>query len=217
MKPIVLVNFKTYKEGTGENALKLAKTIEEVSKDYDAEFIISVQATDIKQIKDNVSIKVFAQNFELAEQGKFTGHVTAKAVKEAGADGTLINHSEYPLETEVIKNIIEKCKTLNLTSVACANDVPRATEISEFRPDYIAVEPPELIGGKISVAEAKPEVIENAVNAIKTNVLVGAGINKAEDLRVSLKLGAKGILLSSAIVTADNPKKALKGLLEGLK
>jgi len=190
MRPIILINFKTYKEGTGKNALKLAKIIDDISKNYDAEFIIAVQATDIKQIKDNVSIKVFAQNFELAEQGKFTGHITAEAAKEAGATGTLINHSEYQLETGVIKNIIEKCKSLDLTSVVCANDVPKAAEISEFRPDYIAVEPPELIGGKISVAEAKPEVIENAVNAIKTNVLVGAGINKAEDLRVSLQLGA---------------------------
>ncbi len=216
MKPIVLINFKTYKEGTGKNALKLAKIIDDISKNYDAEFIIAVQATDIKEIKDNVSIKVFAQNVELAEQGKFTGHITAEAVKEAGASGTLINHSEYQVENEVIKKIIEKCKSLNIVSVACANDVARATEISEFNPDYIAVEPPELIGGKISVAEAKPEVIKDAVNAIKSNVLVGAGINKAEDLRISLKLGAKGILLASAIVTSEDPGKALKDLLEGL-
>ena len=216
MRPIILVNFKTYKEGTGKNALKLAKIIEDISKNYEAEFIIAVQATDIKQIKDNVSIKVFAQNFEIAEQGKSTGYITAESLKEAGASGNLLNHSEYRLSNETIKQIIKKSNSLKLTTVVCANDVPRAVEISQFKPDFIAVEPPELIGGKISVAEAKPEIIEDAVKAIKTNVLVGAGINKAEDLRVSLKLGAKGILLSSAIVTAKDPKKALSDLLEGL-
>jgi len=217
MRPIILINFKTYKEGTGKNALKLAKIIDDISKNYDAEFIIAVQATDIKEIKENVSIKVFAQNIETAEQGKFTGHITGEAVKEVGASGTLINHSEYQLKLNDINKVIEKTRNLNLISVVCANNVSIAKKIAKFKPNYIAVEPPELIGGKISVAEAKPDIIEGAVKAIKSNVLVGAGINKAEDLRVSLKLGAKGILLSSAIVTADNPKKALKSLLEGLK
>ncbi len=216
MKPIILVNFKTYVQGTADNALKLAKIIDNISKEYDAEFIIAVQAVDIKEINKNVSIKVFAENIEDEQQGQGTGHVIAESVKEAGAVGTLINHSEYQVELDKIKNLIKKSKLLNLQSVVCANDVDIAGNVAKFEPDFIAVEPPELIGGTISVAEAKPEVIEDAVKKIKGNVLVGAGINKAEDLRVSLKLGAKGILLASAIVKAEDPEKAMRGLLEGL-
>jgi triosephosphate isomerase (TIM) len=216
MKPIVLVNFKTYVQGTGKKALRLAKIIEKVSKDYDAEFVIAVQPTDIKEISKNVSIKVFAENIEDQQQGQGTGHVIAESVKDAGAVGTLINHSEYQVGLDKIENLIKKAKSLNLKSVVCANDVNIAGNVAKFEPDFIAVEPPELIGGKISVAEAKPEVIENAVKKIKGNVLVGAGINKAEDLRTSLRLGAKGILLASAIVKAGNPEKALRNLLQGL-
>ena len=216
MKPIILVNFKTYIQGTGDNALKLAKIIDNISKEYDAEFIIAVQAIDIKEISKNVSIKVFAENIEDEQQGQGTGHVIVESVKEAGAVGTLINHSEYQVELDKIGKLVEKSKSLNLQCVVCANDVDIAENVARFEPDFIAVEPPELIGGTISVAEAKPEVIEDAVKKIKGNVLVGAGINKAEDLRVSLKLGAKGILLASAIVKAEDPEKAMRGLLEGL-
>ncbi len=217
MKPIILINFKTYKQATGEKALRLAKIIDKISKESNAEFIIAAQATDIKQIKGNVSIEVFAQNIEPFEQGKGTGHIIAESVKQAGATGTLINHSENQTGIENIKKLVAKAKELNLKSVVCANNVDIAEKVSEFEPDFVAVEPPELIGGDISVAEAKPEVIENAVKRIKGNVLVGAGINKAEDLRVSLKLGAKGILLASAITKAENPKEKIKSLLQGLQ
>jgi len=216
MKPIILINFKTYKQATGENALKLAKIIDEASKESNAEFIIAAQATDIKQIKDNVSVEVFAQNIEPFEQGKGTGHIIAESVKQAGASGTLINHSEYQTSIDNIKRLVAKAKELNLKSVVCANNVEIAEKISKFNPDFVAVEPPELIGGDISVAEAKPDVIENAVKRINGNVLVGAGINKAKDLKVSLKLGAKGILLASAITKAENPKEKINNLLQDL-
>ena len=114
MRPIILVNFKTYIQGTGDNALKLAKIIDNISNDYDVEFIIAVQATDLKEISKNVSIKVFVENIEDEQQGQGTGHVIAESVKDAGAVGTLINHTEYQVELNKIEILVKKAKSLNL-------------------------------------------------------------------------------------------------------
>ena len=46
----------------------------------------------------------------------------------------------------------------------------------------------------------------------KVPILVGAGIHSAEDVKVSLKLGAKGILISSYIVKSKNPEEKLTEL-----
>ena len=47
-----------------------------------------------------------------------------------------------------------------------------------MEPTYIAYEPPELIGGNVSVSSAKPEIIAQAAKACngKTKLLVGAGL-----------------------------------------
>jgi len=43
-------------------------------------------------------------------------------------------------------------------------------------------------------------------------VLVGAGIKSVEDVKVSLKMGAKGILISSSIIKSKNPEEELEKL-----
>jgi len=191
MKPIILVNFKTYKEGTGQSALELAKKLERVSKAHDVELIFAVQASDIHQIAKAVSIPVYAQHIDAVNYGSNTGFILPEAVKEAGAKGTLINHSEHQINMEEIERITKKAKFMGLKTVICANTPKIGHQVAKYKPDFIAVEPPELIGGKISVAEAKPDVIKDAVRLIGENVLVGAGVNNADDLRISLKLAQK--------------------------
>jgi triosephosphate isomerase len=84
--------------------------------------------------------------------------------------------------------------------------------------DFVAVEPPELIGGDISVSTANPELISDAVATIGAGkVLVGAGIKNAEDVRIALKLGAVGVLVASGVVKAADPVAALEDLCKGMK
>jgi triosephosphate isomerase (TIM) len=216
MKPIILVNFKTYKEGTGKNAVELAKKLEKMSKAYDVDLIFAVQAVDIPAVSNAVSVPIYCQHIDSVNYGSNTGFILAEAVKEAGAKGTLINHSEHQITMEEIERITKKVKFLGMKAVICANTPKIGEQVAKFKPDFIAVEPPELIGGKISVAEAKPDIIKDAVKLIGNNVLVGAGVNNADDLRISLKLGAKGILLASAIVKSETPDIALKNILKAL-
>jgi len=87
-----------------------------------------------------------------------------------------------------------------------------------LNPDFVAVEPPELIGSGIPVSKAEPEVVENSVKAAKNinrevKVLCGAGITTHEDYVKALELGAEGVLLASGVVKAKDQKRALEELV----
>jgi len=214
--PVIIVNFKTYAQSTGENAVKLAKICERVAKESRREIVAAVQAADIYRVSKAVSIPVFAEHADECEQGQNTGFVTMESVKEAGAVGLLVNHSEHRIAKESIKAIIEKAKRLGITTVVCAKDPKEAKELDKLNPDFIAVEPPELIGGDISVSTAKPEVIEESVGVVRgKRVIVGAGVKTKKDVEVAAKFGSIGILVASGVVKAKEPEKELKGLAEG--
>lgn len=217
--PLIIVNFKTYKESIGKNALKLAQICEKVSLDTNSNIAVAVQAADIYRIAQCVEIPVLAQHIDNVDYGQFTGHVLAEAVKEAGAIGTLLNHSEHRLSLDIIKNIINRNKNI-LEIIACAPTSEISAEIAKFKPSFIAIEPPALIGGNVSVSTAQPELITNTVKKVKAvadiPVLCGAGVKNKEDVKIAMQLGAKGILLASGVTKAQNPEKVLRYLVSGL-
>ena len=94
-----------------------------------------------------------------------------------------------------------------------ASTLAKAKRIQWLKPNYIIIEPPELVGGKVSVSKAKPNLIFNVHRGLKTPFLVGAGIKTREDVKTAIKLGASGIAVSSAITKARNPGKVLRELI----
>ena len=212
--PIILVNFKTYPQGTGKKALVLTKTAEKVSLETDVCIAVAPQFTDISSIAHSTSIPVFAQHIDPIKYGSFTGHILAESIKEAGAVGTLINHSERQLKLADIDATIKKTQELNLISIVCANNPSVSAAIAALKPDMTAVEPPELIGTGIPVSKAKPEVVTNTVELIKQinpNIIVlcGAGITTGKDVAAALRLGTEGVLVASGVVKAKDPYKVL--------
>lgn len=206
MKPSVVVNFKTYKEATGKNALKLAKICSRFKN-----VIVCVQPSDFYLAKI-VKIPVFAQHVDLVDYGQFTGFILPEAIKAAGVQGTLLNHSEHRLKFRVLKRLVQRCKKIKLKTIICARTAREVGKYSALKPDFIAIEPPELIGGDISVSTAKPSLISDAVKRSKVPVLCGAGIHTRLDVTIALKLGAKGVLVASGVVKANNPANVLKEL-----
>jgi triosephosphate isomerase len=181
--------------------------------------IVCPQFADLKSVADAVKIPVFAQHVDPISPGSHTGHILPESMKESGCSGTLINHSEHKLQLEVIEKCVRRAKEINLKTICCAADVDEAREIAKLSPDYIAYEPPELIGSGIPVSKTKPEVVEQFVRAIKDVdpkiiPLCGAGISMGEDVAAALRLGCAGVLLASGVVKAENPEKALAGLLD---
>jgi triosephosphate isomerase len=212
--PIILVNFKTYSEATGKNALQLAKTAEKINRESGVCVGVAPQYVDIAPIAQAVSIPVFSQHIDPAKPGSFTGHVLPESVKEAGAVGTLINHSERRLKLADIDANITRAKEVGLVSVVCSNNSAVCAAVAALKPDMVAVEPPELIGTGIPVSKAKPEVVSGTVSLVRRinpNVIIlcGAGITVGEDVTAALRLGTQGVLVASGIVKAKDPYKAL--------
>lgn len=210
---IYVINFKAYGETVGKKGLEVAKVLDEFANDTGTDIMIAVPPTDIRLISEAVSIPVLAESFDIVEPGAKTGWLTLEAVVEAGADGTLLNHSEHRIHHDLIEAGVKKAKAAKKLVIVCAKDAIEGRELSEFKPDFIAVEPPELIGGDISVSKAQPELIAESVAASKVPVLVGAGVKNAADVAKAVELGARGVLVASGIVKAKNVKKAIEGLV----
>jgi triosephosphate isomerase len=129
-------------------------------------------------------------------------------VKESGAIGSLINHSEHPVDIITITELLKRMRSLNLVSIICTKNFNELKVVGKLEPDYIAIEPPELIGTKRSISTEKPSLISESFqyldsNGIKSKLICGAGINTAEDVRIALDLGSGGILAASSIVKSD--------------
>jgi len=215
MKQFVLINFKTYAGGTGKKGIRLAKEIAKFkSKKYN--LMVAPQLIDLKEII-KLKVPVVAQNSDAISFGSNTGGVLPEAIKEAGAGGVLINHSERRVKIGEIKKLVEICRGLGLISVVCGASLRAINNIVRFKPDYIAYEPKEFIGKNISVTSANPKVIVRAVQLVeklspKTNLLVGAGIHSRRDVLKAEELGAKGVLIAHKIVKAKRVGEVLKGM-----
>ncbi|MFC1655923.1 triose-phosphate isomerase [Patescibacteria group bacterium] len=216
--PTIIVNFKTYESATGDKALKLAKIHEKVAQETGLSFAVCVQPADVYRVSQEVSIPVFAQHIDPVVYGSNTGYVMPESMKEAGAFGTLLNHAERQIDEETLKKSIQRAKEVGLYTVVCANTPEMGAQIAQYDPDLIAVEPPELIGGNISVSNAQPEVITESVELIGDGkVLVGAGVKTGEDTKKAIELGASGVLLASGVTKADDPYAVLLDLAKGLQ
>ena len=214
--PIIIINFKTYEEATGDRALGLARICRSVAMRFGKRIIISPQFTDIYRISRETSAftPVFAQHIDDGI-GKFTGSVSPLAVKEAGAVGTLLNHSERRLTIEEIRKRIKAAKAYGLMSLCFADSIEESLKIASLAPEMIAYEPPELVGTGISVSTAKPSQITDFVSRVAPSVrrLVGAGISSAGDVAKALELGADGWGVSSAFTKAKDPERILTELV----
>ena len=213
---MIVVNFKTYSEGTGEEGVGLAGKCSEAAEATGEKVIVSPPLADLSRYQD-LDLEVFSQHLDPVGTGSHTGHVNAEELLRNNVSGTLINHSEKRIPAEMIEKAVERCKKTGLTSIVCAQNVEECEELSRFKPDFIAYEPPELIGGETSVSEAKPEVVQEAVKSSKVPVLTGAGIKTIEDVEKSIELGCEGVLIASGVAKNDKPFEKVVELCRGLK
>jgi len=217
-EPIIAINFKTYVQATGEGALRIAKAAERVYKETGVTIVVAPQLADLYRIAQEVEIPVFAQHIDPIKPGSHTGHVLPEAVKEAGAVGTLLNHSENRMILADLEAAIRRAEEVGLMTMVCSNNPAVSAAVAALTPNYVAVEPPELIGTGIPVSKAKPEVITNTVELVKkvnpgVKVLTGAGISTGEDVKKALELGTVGVLLASGVTKAKDPEKAIRDLV----
>jgi triosephosphate isomerase (TIM) len=213
----LVVNFKTYIEATGKKAIALARIADEVSRETGVTIIVSPQFTDIEPVAKTVDIPVFSQHIDSVRPGAHTGHVLVDAVKSAGAEGSLLNHSEKRINRSEIHESVKLCSVADLKSLVCADTTEASVDIAKMLPDMIAIEPPELIGTGISVSKARPELITESVKQIRrvnrgVRILCGAGVTTAEDVSKALELGSEGVLVASGVVKNKDPRGILQSM-----
>lgn len=212
----VLVNLKAY----AADAVGIATAAREVSEESGVRIAVAPQAARLAAVADT-GVETWAQHVSPVEHGSHTGSTLAEAAAMAGADGTLINHSERRLRLADVDGALDAAERADLETIVCANNPAQVGAAAALGPDAVAVEPPELIGGDVSVSQADPDIVEDAVAAAEAvddsvDVLCGAGISSGEDLDAAGELGAEGVLLASGVAKADDPRAALADLVEPL-
>lgn len=205
MKPIIVINLKTYKSGKNVDFL-----VNEIQK-VDSRIIIGVSSLDLGFLQ-KIKNPLYLQHVDSIDPGRNTGFVVPENAKKRGAKGVFLNHSEHRIDFKELKKSLGLCKKLKLKVLVFVNDSNMAKKVDKLEPDYLVYEPPELVAGNKSVTNAKPEVIKKITHAVKSKVLVGAGIKTKQDIDLALKYGAKGVAFASVITSAKNPRKVLKDL-----
>jgi triosephosphate isomerase len=212
----VLVNCKAY----AADPLEIATAARDVAAESGVRIAVAPQTAHLERVSET-GVETWAQHVASVEPGSHTGSALAEAVADAGAVGTLVNHSERRLKLADIDGALDAADRAGLEAIVCANNPDQVGAAAALSPDAVAVEPPELIGGDVSVSQADPDIVEDAVAAAASvdesvAVLCGAGVSTGEDLVAAGELGAEGVLLASGVAKADDPRAALADLVEPL-
>ncbi|MBN1170497.1 triose-phosphate isomerase [Candidatus Micrarchaeota archaeon] len=210
---MIVLNLKTY-QASFEKALLFTDIAGEVASETGVRIVICPPLAYLHEAAERYS-DVFSQHVDANGPGAYTGSVPAALLKTAHVKGSLVNHSEKRISN--IGETVESLHIAGLESIVCAATAKEAVSCADYSPGGIAIEPPDLIGGSVSVSEADPNIIINSVKAVKqvnnkTIVLCGAGIGKKEDVQKAIELGAEGILIASAFVKAGDHKAFLTDL-----
>ena len=211
----VLVNLKAYPC----DPVEVASAAASVETDS-ADIAIAPQAAHLSAVAET-GVETWAQHVSSVEHGSHTGSTLAQAVGDAGATGTLLNHSEHRLTLADIDAALDAADRADLSTVVCANNPEQIAAVTALGPDAVAVEPPELIGTGTPVSQADPDIVRDAVEAAEAvdpsvDVYCGAGISTGEDVVAASDLGADGVLLASGVAKADDPTAALESLVDPL-
>jgi triosephosphate isomerase len=219
--PLILVNLKTFKEGMGNRGHMIANAAQLVARESGVTIGIAPSYVDLHPLSHHFAIPVYAQHVDGFEPGAHTGHITAEALRTAGAAGSLVNHSERRLTLAEIEASVRALQAQKLISVVCSNNESTSAGAAALAPEYVAIEPPELIGSGVSVSKANPDIIRRSVAAVhainpQVRVLTGAGIQSGECVKIAVDLGTDGVLLASSVVKAKEPGAVFRDLVSKL-
>ena len=192
-KPIIAGNWKMHK--TIAEAIEFVNDIKDKVNNTDVEAVICAPFTLLKDLKEatkGTNIKIGAQNMHYAEQGAFTGEISAPMLKELNIDYVVLGHSErrqYFNETnETVNKKVVKALEEGIDPILCVGETLEEREASEtknvckkqtekalvgvsaedMKKVVIAYEPVWAIGtGKTATAEDANDVIAYIREVVK--------------------------------------------------
>jgi triosephosphate isomerase len=219
LKNPLIINFKNYEEISADRAIRLGETARKVAEKIQVEIILAPPHPVLALIAKEVEIPVICQHVDDEKMGPSTGFTVPEIAKSYGAIGSLINHSEHRIEMNSIASLVKRLRRLGMVSIVCAQEPQEVVEISTFEPDFIAIEPPELIGSGKAVSKENPTVITKSIEGAgsRSRIICGAGISDKEDVSKAIELGSQGILVASGVIKATSWDKKITELASGMK
>lgn len=219
MKRPLIINFKNYEEVSGNRAIKLADSARQVAENLQLEIVLAPPHPVLALIAKEIRIPVICQHVDDEKIGPSTGFIIPEIAKSYGATGSLINHSEHRIEMSSISRLVERLRKLDMTSIVCAQEPQEVVEISNLEPDFIAIEPPELIGSGRAVSKENPAIITKSIEGAgsRSSIICGAGISDKDDVSKAMDLGSQGILVASGVIKAASWEKKITELAAAMK
>lgn len=214
-----IINCKNY-EINKRNLTRLLSITQKISQKYKIKIAIA-PPQHLTGLVSGGSVTILTQHVDNANVGSTTGYIIPELLKKSKINGSLINHSEHRIPSSIIKQLVPRLRNLGLLSILCVKNLAEVKRYVKLNPDYIAIEPPELIGSGKAISQEQPELITNAVSAVNsaqnsTKLLCGAGIISGYDVLKAMELGADGILVASGIIKAKNWNKIISDFTKSM-
>lgn len=204
----------------GKDIVDMARVADAAAKKYNVNVIYTTPYANIKEVAQNTQkIYVFAPHMDYAPIGRGLANILPESIKEAGAQGVMLNHSEKPLSLVALGQTIRRARELDLMTIVCADSMEELKGVSVLQPDMIVAEPTELIGTGNAAGISYVAESLNTVFSISKNigVLVGGGISNGEDAYRVIKAGADATGSSSGIFKAGDPEKMIYEMLAAVR
>jgi triosephosphate isomerase (TIM) len=215
----LIINFKNYEEVSADRAIELAETARQVAEKLQIEIVLAPPHPVLALIAKNIEIPVICQHVDDEKIGPSTGFIVPEIAKSYGVIGSLINHSEHRMEMSSIARLVERLRKLSMISIVCAQEPQEVVYLSSLNPDFIAIEPPELIGSGRAVSKENPAIIAKSIEGAgsHSSIICGAGISDKDDVSKAIELGSKGILVASGVIKASSWEKKITELASGMR
>ncbi len=204
----------------GDAVLNYAKAADAASKEYDVDVLFVTPYTEIRRVRENTErLIVLAPHMDAIKPGRGIADVLPEALKAAGAQGVVLNHSEKSVTLNILRKTIDRANELDLLTFVCADTIAEAQALARLHPDILNPEPTELIGsGTVSDMGYVREVIR-AIKSIDPSIMVeqAAGITTAQQVYDFIMAGSEAAGAASGILTSVNPQVLLNDMVRSVK
>jgi triosephosphate isomerase len=182
-----------------------------------------VSLADVVQTLADTEIGVFAQNCHWADDGAFTGEVSAPMLKEIGVYGTLVGHSErrqmFGETDETVARRVHHCLEAGLDVIACVGETEEQRDegathlvlrrqvaaLEAHENLVIAYEPVWAIGtGKTATPQMAQEAHETIKELIDVPMLYGGSVKPDNAAELMSQPAIDGALVGGASLELDS-------------
>ena len=204
----------------GDEVLKMAKAANAASLKYDVDVLFITPYVDIRRVRECCpDLIIVAPYMDVLRPGRGIADILPEALREAGAQGVVINHCERPMTLSAIKKTIDRADELDMFSFVCADSVAEARAVAQMSPDIINPEPTELIGSGQASNMSYVMEVTRAIKEINPGILVeqAAGITTAQQIYDFIMAGSEAAGSASGLLKSPDPPALLDEMVSYVK